>query len=184
MKKIIAASAVSMALLSGCSSTPKDIACNYYGDANLAAPEWICNPNQNMETYVRQAVGFSANDEAGVAHQKNLAMLQAQKDLGDQVKAEIISQIKSKTGTMGVDGKLGGTAATQAELNTVSNVTLEGVRVLRSAKGPDGYFYVHVGLPRQAIAQNVEKVVKAANSQSSIDANQKLAEQIAAAMAN
>ena len=144
MKKLVSLMALTIAL-TGCSSTPKSnngltasdkamAECTYFGDATIKAPMWICDPNTDSQTYISQAVGFSENTSAGVAHQKNLAMLQANKELADQVKSEIISKVKSKAGSLGVNGAGGAMAATSAEMETIANVQLNGVKILKSLK--------------------------------------------------
>lgn len=163
--------------------------CFYYGNASIAAPAWICAPNADKETYIRQSVGFSGDTAGGVAHQKNLATLQAQKELADQVKMEILTQVKSKVGTLGVNGAAGATAATSAEMNAISNVVLEGVETIRSFRGQDGYFYVHVALPRDVVKQNIEKVIEAVEqgapetlAKATPEKNKQLADDIAKAL--
>lgn len=197
MKKVLVLSGIAASLL-GCQSTstaPTEVAitpviseCYFFGAPEKAAPAWICTAEVDSEVYVRSAVGFSNNTAGGVAHQKNLAIQQAQKELTDQVKSEIIASIKSKTGTLGVDGQSGGSQATSAELNSLTNVVLEGVEILRSMRGPDGYFYVHVALPHKAFKQNVDTVVndfqEASNAPMSVEENQKLTDDIAKALAS
>ena len=103
MKKVIALSALMLAL-TGCQTTqqatvevkPQPAECYYYGKSEMPAPNWICNPNANRDEFIREAVGFSGNTAGGIAHQKNLAILQAKKELADQVKTEIISKVKVK----------------------------------------------------------------------------------------
>lgn len=173
MKKLLALSAVMLAL-TGCQTTqqavvevkPQAAECYYYGKSEMPAPNWICNPNANRDEFIREAVGFSGNTAGGIAHQKNLAILQAKKELADQVKSEIISKVKSKTGTLGVDGSAGATSATSAEMTAIANVQLEGVEIIRSFRGPDSYFYVHVGLPRDVFKQNVANVISAVEEKS------------------
>lgn len=168
MKKILALSAFMLAL-TGCQTTqqaavevkPQPAECYYYGKSDMAAPDWICNPNANRDEFIREAVGFSGNTAGGIAHQKNLAILQAKKELADQVKTEIITKVKSKAGTLGVDGSAGASSATSAEMEAIANVQLEGVEIIRSFRGPDSYFYVHVGLPRDVFKQNVANVIAA-----------------------
>lgn len=167
MKKIIALSALAFAL-TGCQTTQQapvavqPIAeCYYYGKSEMPAPNWICNPSSNRDEFIREAVGFSGNTAGGIAHQKNLAILQAKKELADQVKTEIITKVKSKTGTLGVDGSAGASSASSAEMEAIANVQLEGVEIIRSFRGPDSYFYVHVGLPRDVFKQNVANVIAA-----------------------
>ncbi len=77
------------------------------------------------------------------------------------MKSEIISKVKNKTGTLGVNGSAGASAATSSEMEAIANVELEGVEIIRSFRGPDGYFYVHAGLPRNVFKQNVENIVAA-----------------------
>lgn len=173
MKKVLALSAVMLAL-TGCQMTqqaavevkPQPAECFYYGKSDMAAPNWICSPNANRDEFIREAVGFSGNTAGGIAHQKNLAILQAKKELADQVKTEIISKVKSKAGTLGVDGSAGGTSATSAEMAAIANVQLEGVEIIRSFRGPDGYFYVHVALPRDVFKQNIANVIAAVEEKS------------------
>jgi len=172
MKKIIALSAFAFAL-TGCQTTQQapvaaqPIAeCYYYGKSEMPAPNWICNPSSNRDEFIREAVGFSGNTAGGIAHQKNLAILQAKKELADQVKTEIITKVKSKTGTLGVDGSAGASSASSAEMEAIANVQLEGVEIIRSFRGPDSYFYVHVGLPRDVFKQNVANVIAAVEENS------------------
>ncbi|MEZ9288979.1 LPP20 family lipoprotein [Vibrio lentus] len=201
MKKLIMLSVVAAAL-TGCQTIQQQPAqqvaspvvheCYYFGNSanTVPAPAWICNAEANRDEYMRSAVGFSGNTAGGIAHQKNLAIQQGQKELADQVKTEIITSVKNKTGTLGVDGAVGGTQATSADLDSVSNVVLEGVETIRSLRGPDGYFYVLLGLPRQVFKQNVEKIVdkyqeqqpNTQNNVSSVEQNQKLADDIATAL--
>ncbi|KLV07070.1 hypothetical protein ABT56_05785 [Photobacterium aquae] len=167
MKKVVMFSVA--AALMGCQSTPEQPApqvvnpvvheCYFFGAPEKPAPNWICSGEVNRDGYARSAVGFSGNSAGGLAHQKNLAIQQGQKELADQVKSEIIVSMKNKTGTLGVNGQAGATQATSAELDSVSNVVLEGVETIRTMRGPDGYFYVHLALPKQALQQNVERVV-------------------------
>ncbi|WP_394142976.1 LPP20 family lipoprotein [Vibrio chagasii] len=200
MKKLFMLSVVAAAL-TGCQTTQQSTQqvvtpvvheCYYFGSSanTVPAPAWICNAEVNRDEYMRSAVGFSGNTAGGIAHQKNLAIQQGQKELADQVKAEIITSVKNKTGTLGVDGAAGGTQATSADLDSVSNVVLEGVETIRSLRGPDGYFYVLVGLPRQVFKQNVETVIDEYQEQQpkqikqvvSVEQNQKLADDIAKAL--
>lgn len=201
LKNFFIFSAMSV-ILAGCETTSQQPVeqvvapivheCYYFGQkANaVPAPAWICNAEVNRDEYMRSAVGFSGNTAGGVAHQKNLAIQQGQKELADQVKTEIIVSVKNKTGTLGIDGSTGGTQATSADLNSVSNVVLEGVETIRSLRGPDGYFYVLLGLPRQVFKQNVEKIVEEYQEQqssaqtqiTSVEQNQRLADDIAKAL--
>lgn len=201
MKKLFMLSVVAAAV-TGCQTTsqqpveqvvaPVVHECYYFGSsaATVSAPAWICSAEANRDEYMRSAVGFSGNTAGGVAHQKNLAIQQGQKELADQVKTEIIASVKNKTGTLGVDGSAGGTQATSADLDSVSNVVLEGVETIRSLRGPDGYFYVLLGLPRQVFKQNVEKIVEeyqehqpsAQTQTTSVEQNQMLADDIAKAL--
>jgi len=170
MKNTIAVSLLALAL-AGCQSVEKEdynkqtvtadmpAECNYYGNPALVAPEWICNPSSDDDVFIREAVGFSGNSAGGIAHQKNLAILQAKKELADQVKSEIITKVKSKTGTLGVAGSAGASSANSSEMEAIANVQLQGVKIIRSLRGPDGFFYVRVGLPMDVLKQNVEAVV-------------------------
>jgi len=115
--------------------------------------------------------------------------LQAKKELADQVKTEIITKVKSKTGTLGVDGSAGASSATSAEMEAIANVQLEGVEIIRSFRGPDSYFYVHVGLPRDVFKQNVANVIAAVEETSpaavssvSLAENKQLSDDIAKAL--
>lgn len=196
--KIVLALSVITASLMGCqsmSTQPQETAaapvvsdCYFYGAPDKGAPAWICSAEADREAYVRSAIGFSANTAGGIVHQKNLAIQQGQKELADQVKSEIIASIKSKTGTLGVDGQVAGSQATSAELNSLTNVVLEGVETLRTMRGPDGYFYVHVALPHQAFKQNVDTVVdkfqQASKALMTVEQNQKLSDDIAKALAS
>lgn len=198
MKKTISALVLPLILTACTATSPENISeetnfapvaeCTFFGKPELQAPTWICDPNTDDKTYISQAMGFSENAAGGLAHQKNLAILQAKKELADQIKSEIITKVKSKTGTIGVAGAGGATAATLAEMETIANVELNGVKIIKSLKGPDGYFYVHTGLPYEVLKQNVEKVVEGLEQaqvipQSTKKTNKMLSEEIAKAFA-
>lgn len=167
MKKILALSVVAMALV-GCQSTqqeskpvvetsPAYLECNFGGEYyEVAAPKWKCEPNTNREMYAKQASGSSANKSGGVAHQRQLAILDANRTLAGQFKTDVIATIKSSSGTLGIDGAAGGAGATKDVSEALVNFKLKGTEIIRTMTGPNGHVYVHVGMPRAALQQNID----------------------------
>ncbi len=174
--------------LFGCQSTADNTAaeqpCSYFGNGELAAPSWICANGISDERFAYMAVGVSDNSAGGVAHQRNLAILDAQQQIARNMATEVIQVMQTKIGTLGVAGGSGGTSVTSEENNTMAQVSLKGVETLRTQKGPDGYFYVLLGLPESALQPNVEQMVKTQDTSTSKLSETELANQISAALQN
>lgn len=177
----------------GCQSTQQEprvdpltsIGCTFFGDASVAAPDWICSGSIENARFAYMALGVSENAAGGVAHQRNLAILDAQQQIAKEVATEVVQVMQVKAGTLGVVGTSGGTAATSEETNTMAQVSLQGGETLRAQRGPDDYFYVLVGLPSDSVQRNVVDMLDAqpVAVSETLD-NQELAEQINAALAN
>ena len=184
--------------VSGCQSTPQQtqvdpltsIGCTFFGDGKVAAPDWICAGSIDDARFAYMALGVSENSSGGVAHQRNLAILDAQQQIAKEIATEVIQVMQTKAGTLGVAGINGGTAATSEETNAMAQVALKGATTLRAQKGSDGFFYVLMGLPSDSVEPNVENMLDAQLSDanetrsSSTLSNQELAAEINAALAN
>ncbi|EGU48584.1 hypothetical protein VII00023_00270 [Vibrio ichthyoenteri ATCC 700023] len=187
-----------MTAVTGCQSTQQptqvdpltSMGCTFFGEASVAAPDWICSGSIDDARFAYMALGVSENSGGGVAHQRNLAILDAQQQIAKEVATEVVQVMQTKAGTLGVAGVSGGTAATSEETNAMAQVALKGAETLRAQKGPDGYFYVLMGLPADSVQGNVESMLDAQASgsnqsnESQTLSNQELADQINAALVN
>lgn len=161
---------VAMAL-TGCQSTQQNVTpvvetssayleCNFGGEYyEVAAPKWICEPNTDREMYAKQASGSSANKSGGTAHQRQLAILDANRTLAGQFKLDVIATIKSSSGTLGIDGAAGGSGASKDTSEALVNFELKGTEIINTIIGPNGHVYVHVGMPRAVLQQNIDLAI-------------------------
>jgi hypothetical protein len=182
-----------IAIIGGCQSTQQELqvdelttmGCTFFGDAKVSAPDWICSGSIDDPRFAYMALGVSENASAGVSHQRNLAILDAQQQIAKEVTTEVIQVMKAKAGTLGVAGSSGGTAATSEETNTMAQYSLQGGETLRAQKGADGYFYVLVGLPSDSVPRSVKDILNTQSVEVSETLNsQELAEKINTVLAN
>lgn len=165
--------AISFALLLGaCSSTDNAKVTQTEGEINLApmacffpdspeqkAPKWVCD--EAVAGLAVQAMGMSDNGLAGIGHQRQLALLDAQTILGQQLKNRTILAIENFTATKGQVGNA--MVAKSSELTQSLKVDKEiiGSKVYQSVLSQGKVYYTLVGLDEKALKENVEKVVKA-----------------------
>lgn len=146
--------------VSACASAPKKdvIAECVFPNSEKAAPLWVCDgPVEGVSV---GATGSSPKSGAGIDFMKQQAATSARVRLAQQMKVHVSNSIKQYAETTGV-----GDAETVDKVNTsttkqITDETLVGTRIYRSAQGPDGAMYVLVGIDEAGVQKITEAAVK------------------------
>jgi hypothetical protein len=168
MKRVYGIAVVALGILmAGCAGltgnadkTPPNVAaapCVWPG-TNQVAPAWTCDePVEGVEV---SAVGIQEKTAAGLQFQKDQATAAARVVLAQQMRVHVTNMIKQFAEVTGA-----GTAETVDKVNTsvsrlITNETLDGSRVFRSAVSPSGSLYVLVGFDPKLAARKTEDLIK------------------------
>ena len=154
-------------LLAGCAgltggsdkSQPKvaAAACVWPGTSQTA-PGWTCDePVEGVEV---SAVGIYEKTAAGLQFQKDQATAAARVVLAQQMRVHVTNMIKQYAEVTGAVP-----SETVDKVNTsvsklITNETLDGSRVFRSAVSPAGSLYVLVGFDPKLVSRKTEDVIK------------------------
>ncbi|MCE2681038.1 MAG: LPP20 family lipoprotein [Burkholderiales bacterium] len=154
-------------LLAGCAgltggsdkSQPKvaAAACVWPGTSQTA-PGWTCDePVEGVEV---SAVGIYEKTAAGLQFQKDQATAAARIVLAQQMRVHVTNMIKQYAEVTGAVS-----SETVDKVNTsvsklITNETLDGSRVFRSAVSPAGSLYVLVGFDPKLVSRKTEDVIK------------------------
>ena len=126
------------------------------------APGWTCDePVEGVEV---SAIGIYEKTAAGLQFQKDQAAAAARVTLAQQMKVHVANMVKQYVETTGA-----GSSETVDKVNTsvsklVTNETLEGSRIFKSAVSPTGSMYVLVGFDEKVAARKTEQVLKTSMS--------------------
>jgi hypothetical protein len=170
MKKLVLVISMGAAtLLTGCLATPPAAKapaaqapdCSWPGTSQ-AAPGWTCDePVEGVEV---SAIGIHEKSAAGLQFQKDQAAAAARVTLAQQMKVHVANMVKQYVETTGA-----GSSETVDKVNTsvsklITNETLEGSRIFKSAVSPSGAMYVLVGFDEKVAARKTEQVLKTSMS--------------------
>ena len=171
MKKLaLVISMGAASLLTGCLATPPAVKapvaakapdCAWPGTSQ-AAPGWTCDePVEGVEV---SAIGIHEKSAAGLQFQKDQAAAAARVTLAQQMKVHVANMVKQYVETTGA-----GSSETVDKVNTsvsklITNETLEGSRIFKSAVSPTGAMYVLVGFDEKVAARKTEQVLKTSMS--------------------
>jgi hypothetical protein len=139
--------------------------CTFPDSPKEKAPSWVCDGK--VPGLVVQAMGLSANKLAGIGHQRQLALLDAQSTLAIQLKSKIDTSIENYNATKG--GGVEAQLATSSELKQKLMVSKDvvGSEIYQSVLSENGVFYVLVGLDekdtKKVVTQVIEKSMKTDN---------------------
>jgi hypothetical protein len=158
--KVLLVSAVALGL-AACESNPskeapKPVAECMFPNSEKSAPLWVCDaPVDGMAV---SAVGSFPQSAAGIDFMKTQATTSARVKLAQQMKVQVQNMVKQYAESSGA-----GKSETVDQVYTsvtkqITNETLVGSKMFRSAQGPDGAMYVLVGID----AAGVEKIAEAA----------------------
>lgn len=156
---LIPCAAVLAAALAGCSGTPKEPDCYFPNSGNKEkAPAWVCDAP--VAGVAVGAVGSAPKSAAGLDFMKQMAATSARVQLAQNLRVQVQNMIRQYAETTGA-----GRAETVDLVNAsvtkqITNETLAGTKIVRSATAPDGTVYVLVGLDETAARQLTETAVK------------------------
>jgi hypothetical protein len=125
---------------------------------NQTAPGWTCDePVEGLEV---SAVGIHEKTAAGLQFQKDQATAAARIVLAQQMRVHVTNMIKQYAEVTGAVS-----SETVDKVNTsvsklITNETLDGSRVFRSAVSPAGSLYVLVGFDPKLVSRKTEDVIK------------------------
>lgn len=145
----------------GCSSAPAKVApvaeCTF-PNSSQPAPLWVCDaPVEGMAV---GAVGAAAKSDAGIAFMKQMAATDARVQLAQNMKVQVQNMIKQYAETTGAGSKETVDRVNTSVTKQITDQTLTGTKIFRSATGPDGTLYVLVGLDDISVQKLTEAAVK------------------------
>lgn len=154
-------SAVALFGFAGCSSAPAKLApvaeCTF-PNSSQPAPLWVCDaPVEGMAV---GAVGSAAKSDAGVAFMKQMAATDARVQLAQSMKVQVQNMIKQYVETTGAASKETVDRVNTSVTKQITDQTLTGTKIFRSATAPDGTLYVLVGLDDISVQKLTEAAVK------------------------
>lgn len=148
--------------LAGCASPDKDkpvaLACTFPDAPDRLAPGWICDePVPGIEVY---AVGIHEKTAAGLQFQKDQATAAARVNLAQQMKTHVTNMVKQYAETTGA-----ASTETVDKVNTsvsklITNETLEGSKLFKTATSPNGTMYALVGFDPKLAQKKTEDALK------------------------
>jgi LPP20 lipoprotein len=167
------ASAALIALaVTGCGSKPKDVVteCAYPDVPGAAAPLWICDAP--VEGVAVGAMGSHEKSGAGVAFSRDQAVASARFRLAQNMRTYVTGMIDQFAATTGSVGQETVDRTHSSVTKQVTEETITGSKVFRSATSPKGTFYVYVGMDETVAKAAAQKAIK-----SSMDNDQALWQQ-------
>lgn len=157
-------STVALFGFAGCSSTPSapaklaPVAECTFPNSSQPAPLWVCDaPVEGMAV---GAVGSAAKSDAGIAFMKQMAATDARVQLAQNMKVQVQNMIKQYAETTGAGSKETVDRVNTSVTKQITDQTLTGTKIFRSATGPDGTLYVLVGLDDVSVQKLTEAAVK------------------------
>jgi len=139
-------------------AAPARVAECVFPNSDKAAPLWVCDgPAEGVAV---AATGSHPKTAAGVDFQKTHAATSARVKLATAMKTRVTNMIKQYAETTGVGDKETVDAVYTSATKQITDETLVGSKIMRSAQAPDGTMYVLVGLDETSAAKATEAVVK------------------------
>lgn len=158
---VLLASAVALGL-SACTSAPVKekvtVAECTFPNSEKAAPLWVCDgPAEGVSV---AATGSHPKTAAGIDFQKTHAATAARVKLATAMKTHVTNMIKQYAETTGAADQETVDQVFTSASKQITNETLVGSRILRSAQAPDGTMYVLVGLDEASAVKATEIALK------------------------
>lgn len=144
--------------------------CSYPDSTADSAPLWICE--SKVPGLKMQAMGVSQDASAGISHQRQLALLDAQNVLALQIDSRIKGAIKRYSASKGTSSEQ--YMASSSEVNFVAEIDrqISDMTIYQSVISPKGAYYILVGLNSEAYKSNMENKLHASiDGQPSLNAS-------------
>lgn len=147
-------------MLSGCGSRPKDVVseCAFPDAPDTSAPLWICDAP--VEGVAVGAMGSHEKSAAGVAFSRDQAVASARFRLAQNMRTFVTGMIKQFAETTGGVGQETVDRTNTSVTKQVTEETISGSKVFRSATSPKGTFYVYVGMDAAVAKAAAEKALR------------------------
>lgn len=146
--------------LSACASAPvkEKVAECVFPNSDKAAPLWVCDgPAEGVAV---AATGSHPKTSAGIDFQKTHAATSARVKLAAAMKTHVTNMIKQYAETTGAADKETVDQVYTSATKAITDETLFGSKIFRSAQAPDGTMYVLVGMDEGAAAKATESALK------------------------
>lgn len=158
---VLLISAVALGL-AACAATPakKEAAAAecVFPNSDKAAPLWVCDgPVEGVSV---AATGSFPKSAAGIDFMKQQAATSARVKLAQQMKVHIQNSIKQYAETTGAGDKETVDQVYTSTTKQITDQSLVGTKIFRSAQGPDGAMYVLIGMDEAATQKLTESAVK------------------------
>ncbi|MEY4765515.1 MAG: hypothetical protein RI907_2188 [Pseudomonadota bacterium] len=146
--------------LAGCGSKPKDVVteCAYPDAPDTSAPLWICDAP--VEGVAVGAMGSHEKSAAGVAFARDQAVASARFRLAQNMRTYVTGMVKQFAETTGAVGQETVDRTNTSVTKQVTDETISGSKVFRSATSPKGTFYVYVGMDETVAKAAAVKALK------------------------
>jgi hypothetical protein len=109
------------------------------------APLWVCDAL--AEGLVVTAVGSAPKSKAGLAHMQQMALADARMHLAQK----LIESSQPKVADSEEAANINTTESGNALITKITEVSLEGTKVIKRTSGPDGAMYVLIGLDEAGV---------------------------------
>jgi hypothetical protein len=155
--------AVAVALaLAGCANKPKkeEIPDCVFPQTKERAPQWVCQQGPVVEGAAISAVGSWQKTGAGVAFQQDQATLVGRTRLAQQMRVLVTSGLKQAIQTTGAGSAETVDQVASSASKSISNETLVGSKVIRTAYAADGMLYVLVAVDEAGAKRVVDQALK------------------------
>ncbi len=146
--------------LAACTTSPKleVVADCVFPNSDKSAPLWVCDAP--VEGVAVAATGSFPKSAAGTDFMKQQAATSARVRLAQQMKVHVANSIKQYVETTGVGDKETVDKVSTATTKQITDQTLVGSKIFRSAQGPDGAMYVLIGIDAAGAQQLTETAIK------------------------
>ena len=146
--------------VSACSTAAKkDVVSEcVFPNSDKAAPLWVCDAP--VEGVAVGATGSATKSAAGIDFMKQQAATSARVRLAQQMKVHVANSIKQYAETTGVGDSETVDRVNTATTKQITDQTLVGTKIYRSAQGPDGAMYVLVGIDEAATQKLTEVALR------------------------
>lgn len=129
-----------------------------FPNSEKAAPLWVCDAP--VEGVAVSAVGSHPKTAAGIDFMKQQAATSARVKLAQQMKVHVANSIKQYAETTGAGDKETVDQAYTATTKQITDQSLVGTKIFRSAQGPDGTMYVLLGMDEASTQKLTEVAIK------------------------
>ena len=133
------------------------LSCVFPDSPQQKAPKWVCD--ESVTGLAVQAMGMNDNGAAGISHQRQLAIVDAQTLLAAQLKNKTTLAIRNYSATKGQAGQMMIAKESSVEQSLEVDKVLSGVRIHQSVISQGKVYYTLIGMDEATLKANIKKVV-------------------------